>query len=131
MRRGRKWFLCKLPEEKFSLFGLLPSSNKNGNHLELVGVDPLSNKELIISPYGENHLDNYLGTKAMNHRISQLADEVYHRCSQYPNYLAYRVYDKSGNIVGSGGCNPKVGLSPSSIKMVNQDVIPFTNAPMF
>jgi len=64
-------------------------------------VDPVSGEELIISPSGQNPLDQSVGSNSIKANLSGVINDIEARSGVQPTELTLKVYDASNKLVGS------------------------------
>ena len=106
-------FGCK--NRRKSLFGFISSNDKTEqnrlSNLQIVGIDPDTSKEYIVSDFGSPTRSDHDTMQSVNINMRILANQVYEMTNKYHATLTYRIYDKSENMIGEGNYDVENGLS--------------------
>ena len=106
---------------KKSLFGFLDGNNKTEQNIlfdvQIVGVDPNSKKEFIVSDFNGPDVSNNQVLQKVNKNMLILAHDIYRMTNRYDPNITYHIYDRSNNMIGQGICDVQKGLSICELNM--------------
>ena len=75
---------------------------------ETVVIDPTTGREILVSEFGENTINDDMGTAQMEKRVASVVQNTANKQGIAPTLLDYKVYDRTGTVIGIGKFNPLI-----------------------